>query len=339
MSIEKVAEKAGVSTSTVSRVINNHPRVAPETARAVRAAMAELAYTPSDRRPGPKPSSRQPEVRSIGFLMLGTSNGNTNPGFFDLLRGISRGAGDRQHKLIFATTTELDQVPMQFRDQPLDGVLLHGRPPRGELKKFLSQTPTVWVMGNRERPLHCDHVMPDALDVGEISAGYLADRGHRHVCFLNLDAGHWALAGYGQCFAGSAIRAGLKPVILERTRREMPGTPSRFDPAVVADLAREVANLPQAPTGIFIADAMQSAIVQPALTQAGITIGQAGVDVITCNNEEPFLLGLHPRPAVIDIHIETIGYRGVERLMRRIENRQEFGHVTVMIRPTLLTSE
>ena len=56
MSISKVAKLAGVSSSTVSRVINNHPRVAPETAENVRKAMRALSYTPSDRRPGPKPA-------------------------------------------------------------------------------------------------------------------------------------------------------------------------------------------------------------------------------------------------------------------------------------------
>ena len=59
MSISKVAKLAGVSSSTVSRVINNHPRVAPETVQSVKKAMKELGYVPSDRRPGPKPSARQ----------------------------------------------------------------------------------------------------------------------------------------------------------------------------------------------------------------------------------------------------------------------------------------
>ena len=75
MSISKVAKLAGVSSSTVSRVINNHPRVAPETAQSVRRAMHTLNYTPSDRRPGPKPASRNRNgVADIAFLVLGTSD-------------------------------------------------------------------------------------------------------------------------------------------------------------------------------------------------------------------------------------------------------------------------
>src|SRR5690606_29746278 len=87
MSITEVAKLAGVSTSTVSRVINNHPRVAPETAAAVRKAMDTLSYAPSDRRPGPKPASRNRSTTgSIAFLAFGTSRRTATPGFGELLR-------------------------------------------------------------------------------------------------------------------------------------------------------------------------------------------------------------------------------------------------------------
>ena len=42
-----VARLAGVSHQTVSRVLNNHPNVRQETARRVRAAIAELATGPT----------------------------------------------------------------------------------------------------------------------------------------------------------------------------------------------------------------------------------------------------------------------------------------------------
>jgi DNA-binding LacI/PurR family transcriptional regulator len=42
--VRDVAARAGVSRQTVSRVLNDHPDVAPETLERVRAAMAELGY-------------------------------------------------------------------------------------------------------------------------------------------------------------------------------------------------------------------------------------------------------------------------------------------------------
>lgn len=46
MTITDVSKAAGVSIATVSRVINRHPRVLPDSVRAVERAMVELGYTP-----------------------------------------------------------------------------------------------------------------------------------------------------------------------------------------------------------------------------------------------------------------------------------------------------
>src|SRR5207302_525975 len=116
MSINKVAKLAGVSSSTVSRVINNHPRVAPETAQNVRKAMQELNYTPSDRRPGPKPSFRsRTGVANIAFLVLGTSRSRATPAFEFLLRGVSTGASRNDLNLIFNHLSDPDHIPPRLR--------------------------------------------------------------------------------------------------------------------------------------------------------------------------------------------------------------------------------
>ena len=80
MSINNVAKLA--TTSTVSRVINDHPRVAPDTERNVRKAMQELGYAPSDRQPGPKSAARQKaEHKSAAILMFGSSGRAGNARF------------------------------------------------------------------------------------------------------------------------------------------------------------------------------------------------------------------------------------------------------------------
>ena len=45
--LDEVAVLAGVSRATVSRVVNNSPRVSPEARDAVRAAITELRYVPN----------------------------------------------------------------------------------------------------------------------------------------------------------------------------------------------------------------------------------------------------------------------------------------------------
>src|SRR5438874_1188717 len=233
MSINKVAKLAGVSSSTVSRVINNHPRVAPETAQNVRKAMQELNYTPSDRRPGPKPSFRsRTGVANIAFLVLGTSRSRATPAFEFLLRGVSTGASRNDLNLIFNHLSDPDHIPPRILDQRIDGLLLHGAVPGGELRDRLQRMPTVWLMGNRRRPDWGDQVLPD-----------------------------------------------------------------------------------------------------------GFEIGPGKTELISCNNEEPYLVGLIPKPAVIDIRVESIGARGVDQLLWRLEHPDIHERIITAIEPFVVTNE
>src|SRR5205085_4226043 len=47
VTMRQVADRAGVSAMTVSRVINDSPRVSADTRRRVEAAIAELGYVPN----------------------------------------------------------------------------------------------------------------------------------------------------------------------------------------------------------------------------------------------------------------------------------------------------
>ncbi|HYO10590.1 MAG TPA: LacI family DNA-binding transcriptional regulator [Tepidisphaeraceae bacterium] len=340
MSIFEVAKLAGVSSSTVSRVINNHPRVAPETAQSVRKAMKTLGYTPSERRPGPKPSFRSRSgVANIAFLVLGASRSRATPAFEDLLRGVSGGASNNDLNLIFNHITELDQVPGRVFDQRVDGLLLHGAVPAGEFREQLRRFPTVWLMGNRIRPDWGDQVLPDAFEIGQMGANHLLSRGHKHLVFLNLDAGHWALRMYGHAFAATASDAEAHVHKIEQVHEKAPGYWHGYSVESVEQIVQRYLALEPRPTGIFVADDMQVAMIQPALQKHGVDLAAGGVEVISCNNEQPYLVGLHPRPAVIDIRVESIGRRGVDQLLWRLEHTDVPERIITTIEPFVVEHE
>jgi DNA-binding LacI/PurR family transcriptional regulator len=125
--------------------------------------------------------------------------------------------------------------------------------------------------------------------------------------------------------------------VMERSRTDDEHT---YWPAYASNagdqLVKRYLKLKPRPTGIFVADDMQVAVIQPALQRAGVKIAPGQVELISCNNERPYLAGLSPTPAEIDIRVEAIGARGVERLLWRINNRAVPERMVTAIEPIVI---
>lgn len=339
MSINQVAKLAGVSNSTVSRVINNHPRVAPETEKAVRKAMKTLDYKPSDRRPGPKPSLRtRTGATTIAFLVFGTSQNRTTPAFERLLNGVSLASSSYNLNLLFAQVPNPDELPLRIADSNVNGLLLHGALPSPAVRSQLQRIPTLWLMGNRRRPEWGDQVMPDGYEIGELAARYLIARGHKNLAYFDLDAGHWAFRVYGHAFSAVAGDAGAQIHQFEQKRQNSGDYWQPYSAESVDALVDRYCQMTDRPTGIFVADDMQVASIQPALQRRGVEVGPGSVELISCNNEAPYLMGLSPRPASIDIRAETIGRRGIEQLVWRLEHPHTVERMTITVEPVIAGS-
>lgn len=338
MSITRVAKLAGVSSSTVSRVVNNHPRVSPETAEAVRSAMKTLNWTPSDRRPGPKPRPRGTPA-TVAFLVLGGSRERATPAFEDLLRGVSLAAQQNDVHLIFSHVPSPDDLLQRELTPGIDALLLHGAMPGPQIRDRLKRLPTVWLMGNRRKPDWGDQVMPDRYAVGEIAARYLIDRGHRELAFLNLDRDHWHLRLSGFSFAETAEEAGARVHTIDLPRDANASYWEGYAPKAIEPLVDRFLALKPRPTGLFVADDLQVAIIQPALQRRGVEIGPGQVEIIACNNEKPYLVGLDPQPAEIDIRVDSIGRRGVEQLLWRLRHPNTPERVVTTVEPALVVPD
>lgn len=339
MSITEVAKLAGVSSSTVSRVINNHPRVAPETVEQVQRAMKKLNYTPSDRRPGPKPTNYgRTATKTIAFFVLGANNNQGTPGFSALASGVSVAASELDVQLLLHHIPDVNQLPSKLLSQ-LDGVLLHGFLPGPEVREHLEKLPTVWLMANRQRPTWGDQVMPDAYEIGTMVARHLIEKGHKSICFLNMDSERWSFRMACQAFAATAQAAGVEAVSIEEPLAPAAAYWQRFRPETISNIVKRFHDLKSRPTGLFVAEDMQVAMLQPALQASGVAIGPGETEVVSCNNELPYLVGLSPLPSVVDIRLETIGHRAVEQLLWRLEHRDAPERMAVLIEPALIRAD
>ncbi len=179
--IGRVAELAGVSRATVSRVMNGTSTVAPELVDRVLAAAKALDYEPSV------------VARSLALGRTGTISlvvpELDNPMFQDVLRGLSSAAAKEGHRLLIAeadgTVEEEALLALEARRRS-DGIVLAApRLPDTELRPLAARLAPL-VLLNRE--IVCSAVPSLSVDyaagIREIVAHLLA-LGHRHLVYLS----------------------------------------------------------------------------------------------------------------------------------------------------------
>jgi LacI family transcriptional regulator len=337
MSLTKVAAAAGVSASTVSRVLNDQDGVAPDTAEAVRNAMRKISFAPITRRRSRKAVNGQSEqARTIGFLVFGTSGEQTAPAFTNLLRGVSIGARENNLDLFVSFVSNPDELPRRIAEQRVGGLLLHGEQPSAAVEEQLRGLPTVWLMANRFPPRWGDQVMPDNSSIGRLAAEYLHNEGCTTAAYLSASAPNWGLQVRELAFCQYMADAKGRVEVL-RAALQSPTDFWKSDGSAARSLAEQFVELRPRPEGLFVAEDRHAPTVYTTLATAGITIGPHGqVRLISCNNEMPYLDRLRPAPATLDIRAESIGRRGVEQLIWRLANPGVEERIRKMVEPALI---
>jgi len=339
-----VARTAGVGIGTVSRVINDARHVRPTTAQAVRQAMAKLGYEPPapQFRPGPRLGrrNRAGTAKDVLLLILGSQGLrwilDCAPVYAYVLEGIGTAVTARHRKLIVRQAPDWAALEQILRDTNSEGVILLGDVPNQNPSAFVSDLPTVWIMG---APLHehGDHVQPDHVQVGIVAAQWALERGHRHCAVIGTVLGSPAfpIAHRNDAFrwkieqANGRVEMLLDPAIVRRSERE-----NAADDAALARLIDRLAALQPRPTALMLQADLLAPSVYRLLGNRGITPQRVGA-VITCNNERPYLASLQPPPTIVDLQAEAIGRRAVDQLFWRAANRRE-PRMRLQIEPMLV---
>ncbi|MGB7158311.1 MAG: LacI family DNA-binding transcriptional regulator [Tepidisphaeraceae bacterium] len=338
-SIADVAKSAGVSPATVSRVINKRQGVSPEIVRAVREAMATLGYQPPplDRRPGRRvvlPGKETP--RTIAVVLLDELYSHTPGVFAAHLRGIELEAAEHGRAVMVAHLTRPGKLSPVLSGKQIEGFILMGSRAAPGLLHSLERFPSLW-MSSHHGP-GGDSVLAGNQQIAQLAADYLLRRGHRQLAFLAVMSSYPAYPARAQAFqffannAGATVNVFMDSVPASE-EFEFPGMPE-LTKRVNALVDQLIATSPR-PTGLFVPNDMITALAYVALRARGVLPGR-DVDVISCNNERSYLLGLDPRPATIDIGSEIIGRRTVEQLLRKIRRPEETRQVQIAISPVLI---
>lgn len=352
MSIVKIANHAGVSTATVSRVLNNFPGVRAETARQVREALEALNYVPSQLRRGRRYGvglvhRARRRTGSIAIITLGQSRHWLQlPVLASAVAGISRGAKDLGLRLQLEEVLDVARPVPASITREVDGAivflssLVEQAGSQAGLASIGQSLPAVWVMGGGTQLSGVDHVSPDNHAIGHLAFEYLKNQGHRDVAFLTALPGWPVMRVRGHAFAAAAHDNGARCTSYLLSAEARDGEIFGRHGVVEADMETLIDRLARSqprPTGLFITSDACTVAAYPLLRRHGLRPGE-NMLIVSCDNEQIRLSGLSPRPASIDIGAEEAGWRAVHRLANRLENPQE-PPMRINVAPRLVAAE
>jgi LacI family transcriptional regulator len=176
--IGDVAELAGVSKATVSRVVNSNRAVSPERAEAVRSAVARLGYEPF----GPAQALRQTRVRIWAVIIADIEN----PFFTSVVRGIEDVAHASGHRLVLCNSDgdvdkEAGYVDIAIRER-MSGVVIAAASTRAShIGRLLEDGIPVVAIDRRLEGASVDAVVVDNVRGATEATEHLLESGYRRI--------------------------------------------------------------------------------------------------------------------------------------------------------------
>lgn len=181
---EDIARAAGVSVSTVSRVLSGTPGIGSTTTKKVLRAAAELG-TPIPDTAQRDDAPRHQMQRALLFLKQVDLNSGSGSIYHFVMTGIQKEAQKNGLRIELALLGDDGEIPEQILGGTETGVLFAGVDPRPELLKRLRETshPTVLVNGLDPTMSH-DQVAPNNYFGGYLAAQHFLEMGHRRILHL-----------------------------------------------------------------------------------------------------------------------------------------------------------
>ena len=194
MNIKEVARRAGVSISTVSRVINNTANVNDETRKRVEAIINETGYIPNSL----AKALQQNKTNTVGII-LSTSDLSTSS-LSHTIDAITDVMKDHKYNIMLSNSRfHVDEELASFntfKEKRVDGVFYFAAQFTEEhYKTFKNYHIPIVMIGQTNDRLDFPHVVHDDYHGSESATKYLIDQGHKDIGYIGLPSFDEATSG------------------------------------------------------------------------------------------------------------------------------------------------
>jgi LacI family transcriptional regulator len=318
--MDDVASRAGVSTSTVSHVLNGTRKVSPASVQAVQQAIQALGYIPNTL----ARSLARSSTSTIGVAISALSNHY----FSETVHAIESECAKHGYMMLFVDTHDDPEqelrVVMALHHRRVDGVILA---PSNDSKalEYLRTNQIPAVLVDRMMSAQFDQVGVENTQATQALITHLIGHGHRRIGFI---AGRTGFSTTDERVAG--YKAALQAAGLAFDPQLLVNGGSNTEPARQATV--QLLGLDAPPTAIMAGNNLMTLGAMHALRDAQLEVpGQMALVGFDDFDWADFFV---PRLTLIAQPVNELGARAVHLLLQRMATPEATPH-SVRLAPSL----
>ncbi|MEG1752358.1 MAG: LacI family DNA-binding transcriptional regulator [Christensenella sp.] len=313
ITIKDVAREAGVSFSTVSKVVNNSPEISHATVTKVKEVMERMDFTPNVRASNFKKRS----TKNIAFLTaLKKGEAFNNPHMFEILCGAHSVLARKGY-----STTLLDISRDEKQGDTLkavisaggyDGIIVHGSAISVDSAAMLARGSFPYiVIGKPEFESRVCWLDTNNILAGSIAAHHLLDGGVTNMAFVG---------GENNERISKDRLDGVMSALAERKtiveKNNIKYTNSSIEESYI--VAKELILQKSKIDGIICENNSIAIGVLRAINESGLQMPE-DLQLVTFD-DYPYSHIMTPSPTVVNIDVHDLGEQAASQLMRNIKN-------------------
>ena len=311
-SMNDVANRAGVSIATVSRVLNNNGKVNEATRAKINKAIKELKYQPS--RVAKRLRSKSVSSNLFGVLIPDIEN----PFYVEVLRGIEEMAYHNNYAIIMCNFGQ-DEVKEKLyleilQSEGIDGLIAApAREDDPQLKKMVNDGLPIVCVDRGLVGINVDVVLVDNATGAFNAVDFLAKSGYKRIAYIaglpEIPSSRLREKGYKEALAANGIPFNPELVKFGNSKHESG-----------IKLCAELLDLPNPPDALFTGNNLITLGALETIHERKLKIPQ---DIAIIGFDDMYWSSsLNPPLTAVRQPAFEIGKRAVEMLIQRIQDPQ-----------------
>lgn len=313
VTIKDVAKEAGVSTSTVSKVLNNWTTISAATVTRVHEAIEKLNYIPNAR----AVSFARKSTKNIVFLTyLEKDSAYVNPHMFDIMCGAYNELSGHGYTMtlqdISKDTVKGESVSRLLSTKICDGIIIHGSAINSTIAEtIVNQNFPHIIIGHPGFESRLCWVDTNHALAGHLAAQHMIEHGYTSIAFIGGQKTDELSFQRQKGFLGTMYQYGYQ---VPDERIFYSNSTSEEGYLITKKILKE----PKRPRGIVCENNTLAIGAMKAIEQSNLTLPD-DIAFLTFD-AYPYSNIIDPKPTVVDINVYDMGVQAGNMMIRKLEN-------------------